>query len=113
MKVVLVGSDLLIASRIAAAADAATVPFLRVEEPADVPVIEAGDLVLVDWGDRKADWADTLQMLASTSAGRRVRLFGPHTDLDAHAAAAAAGLGPMLARSNLVAGIHALIRGER
>ena len=32
-------------------------------------------------------------------------LFGPHTDLDAHAAAREAGLGPMRARSALVAGL--------
>lgn len=113
MKVVLVGSDLMIGSRIAAAADAAIVPFLRVDGPGDLPALESDDLVLVDWAQRTAEWQETLKALRASPIGPRLRLFGPHTDLDAHAAAAAAGLGPMLARSNLVAGIHALIRSDR
>ena len=37
MKVVLVGNDLMIGSRIAAAADSATAPFIRVDEPRHMP----------------------------------------------------------------------------
>jgi hypothetical protein len=38
-----------------------------------------------------------------------VVLFGPHTDLAAHAEARAAGLGPMLARSKLLADLPTLL----
>ena len=41
--------------------------------------------------------------------GPRLILFGPHTDLEAHADARAAGLGPMWARSKLVAELQALM----
>jgi hypothetical protein len=89
--------DLMLYSRIEAAASAAGADIVRVDSPADVaPDV---DLVLVDWSDRRPDWADAL---ARTSGGR-VILFGRHTDLEAHAAARAAGLGPMWARSKLVA----------
>ena len=47
---------------------------------------------------------------AAAAPGRpRMVVFGPHTDLAAHAEARAAGIGPMLARSKLVAGIHELV----
>jgi hypothetical protein len=88
--------DLMLYSRIEAAASAAGADLVRVDSPADVP--PEVDLVLVDWSDRRPDWADAL---ARSSAGR-VILFGRHTDLEAHAAARAAGLGPMWARSKLV-----------
>ena len=39
----------------------------------------------------------------------RLVLFGPHTDLEAHAAARAAGLGPMWARSKLLSEIPGLL----
>ena len=39
----------------------------------------------------------------------RVVVFGPHTDLEAHAAARAAGIGPMMARSKLVTSLAELL----
>jgi hypothetical protein len=98
--------DLILFSRIAAAAEAAGTEVTRVDAPAQ---LAAGlDLVLVDWSARRPDWSDALR---SRRAGRIV-LFGPHTDLEAHAAARAAGLGPMWARSKLVAELpHLMARG--
>jgi hypothetical protein len=58
--------------------------------------------VLVDWSARQPDWADALRRLSSP----RLVLFGPHTDLEAHAAARDAGLGPMWARSKLLASLR-------
>lgn len=69
-------------------------------------------MLLVDWGDRAADWGDRIAAWcagAPESARPRVLLFGPHVDLAAHAAARAAGLGPMLARSKLVADLPTLL----
>jgi hypothetical protein len=96
MKVAAVVSDLMLFSRIESAARVAGVDLARVDSPASVPA--DADLVLVDWSARDLGWADVLRGLS----GPRVFLFGPHVDLDAHAAARDAGLGPMWARSKLL-----------
>lgn len=111
MTVALLARDLMIASRIAAAAEHAGVPFTRVGDPADLPPPTQVRLLLVDWGDRAADWGERLSSWcadAPESARPRVLLFGPHVDLEAHAAARSAGLGPMCARSKLVADLPTL-----
>ena len=99
-------SDLMLFSRIDAAAAAAGASLVRVDSPTELP--EDLDLVLVDWSVRRADWVDAL---GATDA--RVVLFGRHTDLEAHAAARASGLGPMWARSKLVAQLTGLFAGSR
>jgi hypothetical protein len=95
MRVAAVISDLMLFSRIEAAARDTTL--VRVDRPSDLS--SDFDLVLVDWSAREPGWADALGAL---HAGR-ILLFGRHTDLEAHADARAAGLGPMWARSKLVA----------
>jgi hypothetical protein len=109
MKVAVVMSDLMLFSRIESAATAADASLIRVDTPADL----RGDLdlVLVDWSARRPDWVDGLAAWHGQSASRLV-LFGQHTDLEAHAAARAAGLGPMWARSKLVASLPALMSRE-
>ena len=102
MKVGAVVDDLMLFSRIDAAAGAAGASIVRVSSPADLPYDL--DVVLVDWSARDASWADALRALSA-----RVILFGRHTDLEAHAAARAAGLGPMWARSKLVAELPSLV----
>ncbi|MEX1073160.1 MAG: hypothetical protein WED86_05615 [Chloroflexota bacterium] len=102
MTVALIARDLIIASRIAAAAERAGVDLIRVSDPADLPPSREIRLLLVDWGDRSADWGErivTWCAAAPEAARPRILLFGPHVDLEAHAAARAAGLGPMRARS--------------
>ena len=89
MKVAAVVTDLMLYSRIESAARVAGVELARVDTPAGIP--PGADLVLVDWSAREPGWTEPLQVLN----GARVILFGPHVDLDAHAAAKAAGLGPM------------------
>lgn len=105
MRVVAVLRDLMLFSRIEAAARVSGASLLRVDAPADVP--SDADLVLVDWASRDPSWTDALR--AIIASGARVLLFGPHTDLEAHAAAREAGLGPMMARSKLVASISGLL----
>ena len=102
MRVAAVIGDLLLFSRIEAAASAAGADLVRVDSPAQLT--SDLDLVLVEWTDRRPDWADAL----SRRPGGRVILFGRHTDLEAHAAARAADLGPMWARSKLVAELSSL-----
>ena len=97
--------DLIFYSRIAAAADAAGIQLIRADAPAQLPA--ELDLILVDWSARRPDWADALRSRRAV----RIVLFGPHTDLAAHADARAAGLGPMWARSKLIADLPALMPG--
>lgn len=106
MTVVLVGRDLLLGSRIADAAARAGHEFLRVDDPADLPAATSVDLLLVDWAERGPSWGEQLAAWhgsAAKSQRPRLVLFGPHTDLPAHADARVSGLGPMMARSKLVA----------
>jgi hypothetical protein len=105
MRVAAVIGDLMLYSRIDAAAAASGASLLRVDDPADLPADEPFDLVLVDWSSRQPGWADALR--ARTTS--RVVLFGRHTDLESHAAAREAGLGPMWARSKLVTELSDLI----
>ena len=101
MRIAAVVGDLLLFSRIDAAAASAGATLERVDAPDDLLAPAGIDLVLVDWSARREPWANTLVDLRAMSDAR-VILFGQHTDLAAHAAARAAGLGPMWARSRLV-----------
>jgi hypothetical protein len=100
-------SDLLLWSRIAAAADDARNDVMRVDAPVDLP--DGLDLVLVDWSARGDAWAAAL----AGGGHRRVILFGPHVDIEAHEAARDAGLGPMWARSRLLRQLPDLLAGGR
>lgn len=102
MRVAAVVTDLMLYSRIESAARVAGVELVRIDTPAQVP--PDADLVLVDWTSRQPDWADALRALDA-----RVILFGPHVDLEAHADAKAAGLGPMWARSRLLSSLGDLL----
>ncbi len=94
-------------SRIESAASAAEASLVRVDSPVDLP--PDLDLILVDWSARQPDWTDALR--ARTAS--RVILFGPHTDLDAHAAARAVGIGPMWARSKMLSSLGDLVTPDR
>ena len=102
MRVGAVIDDLMLYSRIDAAASSAGASLVRVSSPSELP--DDLDLVLVDWSARGPNWADAL-----SAPDARVILFGRHTDLEAHAAARAAGLGPMWARSKLVTELPSLM----
>ena len=106
MRVGAVIDDLMLYSRIDAAASSAGASLARVSSPSELP--DDLDLVLVDWSARRPDWADALAGIDG-----RVILFGRHTDLEAHAAARAAGLGPMWARSKLISELLPLFATDR
>ena len=108
MRVAAVISDLMFYSRIESAATAHGAELTRVDSPLQVP--RDTELILVDWSANQPDWAADLA--ACRESGSRVILFGPHTDLDAHAAARRAGLGPMMARSRFVQRLGDLLRGS-
>lgn len=114
-QVTVVSRDLLTVSRLIDAADRAGVDLTRVDDPALLPAAADLALVLVDWGDRQRDWASALARWRATASGQtlpRVVLFGPHSDLEAHADARRAGLGPMWARSRLFASLSTLFAGS-
>ena len=106
MRVGAVIDDLMLYSRIDAAASTAGASLVRASSPVELPADL--DLVLVDWSARQPGWANALAALDA-----RVILFGRHTDLEAHADARAAGLGPMWARSKLVTELPALVVPDR
>ena len=112
MNVAAIVQDLMLFSRIDAAAAAGDVRLIRVDTPSDLPPASDVDLLLVDWSSRTSEWAGAI---ASWRAGAAVRVivFGPHTDLKAHTAARSSGIGPMWARSKLVAELPELLRAER
>ena len=103
MRVGAIVSDLMLYSRIDSAARAAGASLVRMDSPAELP--NALDLVLVDWSSRQPGWAEAL----AASRPARVILFGRHTDLEAHAEARTTGLGPMWARSKLLASLPAVM----
>lgn len=104
MRAVFLGRDLIIGSRIAEAAARAGADLLRCEGIADLPDPAQVDVLLVDWADREPEWGPGLAAWRAAGGDRtpRIVVFGPHTDLEAHAAARAAGIGPMMARSKLI-----------
>jgi hypothetical protein len=106
MRVGVVIDDLMFFSRIDAAAVNAGATAIRVSSPSELP--NELDLVLVDWSAGRPEWGAELRRF-----GARVILFGPHTDLEAHAAARPTGLGPMRARSSLLSSLASEIAGAR
>ena len=113
MTIAVISRDLMIATRIADAGHRAGVAVQRFDDPSQLPAASAVSLVLVDWDERHPDWGERLSawcLSAPESARPRIILFGPHTDLAAHAEARAAGLGPMWARSKLLADLPTLFR---
>jgi hypothetical protein len=114
MSVVVLSRDLILASRILGQASSAGHDTLLVWEPSALPPVGSVDLLFVNWADRAASWAGAIREWSAAAPGShkpRLLLYGPHADLEAHAAAKAAGLGPMVARSKLVADLPLLIEG--
>jgi hypothetical protein len=110
--VAVVARDLMIATRIADAGAQAGVAVLRFDDPSQLPPAGEVSLVLVAWDERRPDWGSALLAWCASaphSARSRVLLFGPHTDMAAHADARTAGLGPMWARSKLIAEMPSLL----
>ena len=102
----------MLASRILGQASAASHESELVADPSALPPAETVDVLFVNWADRDASWADALAGWRDRIPPQdrpRLILYGPHTDLDAHAAARSAGLGPMVARSKLMADLPRLI----
>lgn len=112
MTAVLVSRELLFATRLREIMARAGVELLRVDDPSRLPAPATTRLVLVDWAERTPAWGPELSRWLGTAAAEaqpRLILFGPHTDLQAHAAARGAGLGPMWARSRLVKALPELL----
>lgn len=111
--------DLITASKIESSVAASHASLARVESPSQLPPASDVDVLVVDWGDRQPEWGSAIAAWRDTaSIGRddrspRVILFGPHTDLAAHAAARDAGLGPMRARSAFFGSLLELLQRPR
>lgn len=104
--------DLITASRLEDIALRAGWRFHRFDDPGQLPASSPVDLVLVDWGAREPSWGPAIHAWRDSRSGNQpatVMLFGPHTDLEAHASARATDLGPMRARSSLFAALPGLL----
>jgi hypothetical protein len=86
---------------------------VRVDRPDQLPPAAGVRLLLVDWGSRDPSWAEAIRRWRDDAAGpvanTTIVVFGPHTDLEAHAAAREAGIGPMKARSALFAALPGML----
>ncbi|MEO8509618.1 MAG: hypothetical protein ABI534_00080 [Chloroflexota bacterium] len=112
MRVVAIATDLMMVSRIAAAADVAAVTLTRLRSPRELGPVADTDLVIVDWAEREPWWAESL-VAWRADAQVPIVLFGQHTDREAHRAAREAGLGPMWARSRLMRELPRLVAPAR
>jgi len=107
--------DLITASRIESLVSGVGGSLVRLVAPDQLPPADDVDLLVVDWGDRGADWGAAIGAWrngATRGHLPRIVLFGPHTDLAAHGAARDAGLGPMRARSAFFLALPGLLTAE-
>ena len=111
MRVGVLSRDLMLASRIVGQASANGHAAWKVDRIADLPPASTVDLLLVNWAERDVDWGSALDVWRSVGSqgGPRVIVYGPHTDLTAHAEARSAGLGPMWANSRIVSELPRLL----
>ena len=112
MRVVALSRDLILASRILGQATASGHDAQLIGDPAALPPPAEVDLLFVNWADREPAWGERLTAwrdAAPTGSVPRVVAYGPHSDLEAHAAAKAADLGPMWARSRLVSALPGML----
>ena len=110
-RVVALVRDLITASRIESAVVAAGGDWTRIDDVAGLRPAATVDLLIVDWGARRPGWDAAIAGWRDGAGDPPplVILFGPHTDLAAHADARAAGLGPMRARSAFFASLPDLL----
>ena len=104
--------DLMTATRVESLVLGAGANLLRLDAPRQLPPAGEVNVLVVDWGDREPDWGPAIvawRDAADPGQQPRIVLFGPHTDLAAHAAAREAGLGPMRARSAIYAALPDLL----
>ena len=105
--------DLITASKIESSVVGGGGSLARIESPSQLPPPSEVGVLVVDWGDRQPEWGSAIAAWRDSSPADRsprVILFGPHTDLAAHAAARDAGLGPMKARSAFFSTLPDLLR---
>ena len=107
-------NDMIFASKIRGAAQAADVPVRTTSKAADVlAVASEARLILVDLDATRADPVGLIRSLkADPGTVARVVAFVSHVNADAIAAARAAGADQVLARSAFVARLPEILRGS-
>lgn len=113
MRVCALAPDLIAASRIQDAVERLGDDFGRLTKIEELPGPETVDLLVVDWGMREPGWGRRLADWRATEPRVRVLLFGPHSDKDAHRAAAVHHLGPVIARSAFFKRLNDLLSKPR
>ena len=113
-QIVLVGANLLVGSRVEAAARAAGASYSSVRDTADLErrLADAkADLVLIDLSASSVDVAGVVAVARRLQAGAIVA-FGPHKDVDSSAGALAAGCDHWLPNSKLAAELPGLLSDD-
>jgi DNA-binding response OmpR family regulator len=113
-QIVLVGANLLVGSRVEAAARAAGTRYASARDTTELErrLSEAqADLVLIDLSAQSLDVAAVVAVARRLGVGR-VIAFGPHKDVDSRAAALAAGCDRWLPNSRLAAELPGLLAGD-
>jgi hypothetical protein len=113
-RVLVVADDLMVRSRIeAAAGPAVELRFSRNLADFEAALTPLPDLLLVGLAATRQPWADLIQLARSRAAAGQLRIlaFGPHLDLELRARALAAGAERVLANSALMLALPSILAG--
>jgi len=114
-RVVVLAEDLMVRSRIEAAAPAeAALVFPGSRSEFEAQLDPPPDLILVGLTATRLPWADLIQVARGHPTAQNVTVlaFGPHKDLELRARALEAGATRVIANSALMIALPELLRGE-
>jgi DNA-binding response OmpR family regulator len=114
-RVVVVADDLMVRSRIEAAAPAdAELSFPRSAAAFEAQLDPAPNLILVGMAATRLPWSDLIRAARANPASREapVLAFGPHKNLELRSRALEAGADRVMANSALMLALPRLLRGE-
>ena len=114
-RVVVVGDDLMVRSRIEAAApEDGTLSFPRSAQDFAAQLDPPPDLIIVGMAATRLPWPDLIRAARANPASREVPVlaFGPHKNLELRSRALEAGAERVMANSALMLALPRLLRGE-
>ena len=113
-RVLVVADDLMVRSRIEAAAPSnVELYFSRNPTDFEAALTPLPDLLLVGLAATRQPWADLIQLARSRAGTAELRIvtFGPHMDLELRSRALAAGAERVLANSALMLALPSILAG--
>jgi CheY-like chemotaxis protein len=116
MEVLLLSPDLMVQSRVAAAAGRAEIPAPRIWGGREIPAIEDTArirLVLIDLSSPGLDVKKTVAAVRERLTGASIVAFGPHVQMAKLEAARDAGCDRVISRGQLDRDIQAILKQDR